>query len=221
MYKEFVCEKDAFDWLEKNYSAFLSKIQNEMNINNSLGDALFCYTGSMSKAYNIILRFNNGLLDNIDKMIDKYYGVSNNNNFEDCINNVLAKDAKNDIRKIYNSFSYNVVEDDIVLFHYFDSKYFKIPNKKSEIFSINNFISTTMVKNTEGIIKLIESENYNSVLKINVKKGTNCIPIGNNPGSQLKEFEIILKPCTKFKIINIKKHYLSKIKNVIECQIEI
>lgn len=220
MFRKFIYEKDASDWLEKNYGIFLSKIQNEMNINNSLGDALYCYTGSMSKSYNIILKFNNGLLNNIDDIIDKYYNTSSED-LENYLNNVFAEEAKNDIRKIYNAFSYNIIEDDIILFHYFDSNYFKIPNKKNKFFSINYFISTTMISKSKGIKKLIESERYNSVLKINVRKGTNCIPIGNNPASQLKEYEIILKPCTKFKIIKIKKHFFNKIRNVIECQIEI
>lgn len=221
MFKEFINECDADEWLEKNYGKFLSKIQDEIDEQDTLGHSLFCYTGNMSKDYNLILEFNDASLKEIEEIIDKYYHNPNSDRIEMEINKVLAKDAKKDIRRIYNAFSFNVVTDDIVLFHYVNNRYCRIPIVKNEVFSINHFISTTMIYGLRDIKRLMQEKNYDTVLKINVKKGTNCIPIGNNHKSRLKEYEIILKPKTSFKINKIKKKIFGQVKTIVECEIKI
>ena len=113
----------------------------------------------------------------------------------------------------------NCVDKDIYLFHYFNARFFKEEIEKNQIIQINKFISTTCLKNCIGMKKLINENMYNSILKIRVNKGTPCIPIANNSNSCLKEYEIILKSQSKFKIIKVKKHLFSKIKYEIECEL--
>lgn len=214
-YYEFTNINIARNWINKNYGNFLNKIQNECNIKDTLGEALWSYTGSMSKDYNIILKFNDGNLNNIDNMVEKYYNCEDPNS----IIYIFREDAKKDIKIIYNAFSLNSIADNIILFHYFDINYYDKKMLNSESFIINNFISTTMIKNTFGIKELIYRNNYNSLLVIKVKRGTPCIPIWNDPKSILREYEIILKPKSQFIVNKVKRKPFSKIKNIVECEL--
>lgn len=207
-YHEFKNGVEIYDWMHRNYEDFLDDIHKNSNTDNTLGNSLFYYTGSMSKTYNCILKFNDGSLSNIDETIKKYYAIDR-----------VDKETKYDIETIYNAFSLNEIADDIVLFHYFDINYLEIELSVGSVFHINHFISTTLLRNNYDIKSLIYEKNYNSMLIIKVKKGVPCIPINNNPNSCLKEYEIILKPKSKFKIIKIRKKYLSKIRNIIECEL--
>lgn len=218
-YYEFKNETDASMWINENYHEFLKKNQKSMDINGTLGCSLYAYTGSMSADYNNILRSTNGTIKNIDEAIDKNFYRENVCDLEKEILKVFAEDAKVNIRLIYNSFRLNAINDNIILFHYFDIKRYGKNMLKDKIFQINNFISTTMVRKSIGIEKLIHERHYNSILVIKVKKGTSCIPIWNNPQSLLKEYEIILQPKSKFKIIKVRKIIFSKIKYVIECEL--
>ncbi|HIS90909.1 MAG TPA: hypothetical protein IAC20_04530 [Candidatus Faecisoma merdavium] len=214
-YYEFTNINIARNWINKNYGNFLNKIQNECNIKYTLGEALWSYTGSMSKDYNIILKFNDGNLNKIDNMVEKYYNCEDPNS----IIYIFREDAKKDIKIIYNAFSSNSIADNIILFHYFDINYYDKTMLNSESFIINNFISTTMIKNTFGIKELIYRNNYNSLLVIKVKRGTPCIPIWNDPKSILREYEIILKPKSQFIVNKVKRKPFSKIKNIVECEL--
>ena len=126
---------------------------------------------------------------------------------------------KDDINFLYNAFDYNVIPENIYLYHYFNKRESKLHIKKNEICQLNMFISTTCIKNNAGIRELIWGNNYNSVFKIAVKKGTPCIPVGNNPNSLLKEYEIILKPQSKLRITEVKCHPFSKIRREFECEL--
>lgn len=220
---EFNDENEINKWFNSNYKKFIKKIQKDFNVDNTLGNAVFCYTGSMSKSYNIILNFNDGAIENIDSMIDQYFNSLNlgnksyNNEFD--ITKILARDTKIDIRLLFNAFSLNSITNNIILFHYFDIHYFDEEILNKDIFQINNFISTTLLKKSLSIERLIYTNNYNALLIIKTKKGLPCIPIGNNPNSYLKEYEMILKPRTKFKINKVNKKLFSKIKYIIECEI--
>lgn len=217
-YFEFKTEKESIEWINKNYKEFINKIQENSYTNGTFGGALFRYTGSMSKDYNNILKFNNGNIFDIDKVIDKYYSVTNDY-IESSLNSVFAKDAKNDIKLIYEAFEINNINDNIILFHYFNINKFDNDLLKKSDFEIKYFISTTMIKNSYGINALINKNKYDSMLVIKVKKGTQCIPIGNNPNSILNEYEIILKPNSKFKIISVRKKYFNQIKYIVECEL--
>lgn len=201
MYKKFRFENEAEEWFSKNYSKFLIKTHDESLELDTLGSAIFSYTGSMSKVYNDILMCINGDIDLINS-------VSN-----------ITFDEKQDIKILYNAFEYNTISEDIYLYHYFNKKSSKFNIKKNGIIQINKFISTTCIPNIQNLEKMSKEHNYNSVLKIRVKKGTACIPVGNNPKSLLKEYEIILKPKSKFRIINIKHNIFGKPKTEIECEV--
>lgn len=200
--KKFSNILTAEKWLLENYFDFLKKIYNEYNVENTLGEALFYYTGNMSFTYNFILKLNSGNIDNIEKLLEQYYPDSLFMNEYDI----------NRIKLIYNSFNLKIPED-IILFHYFSKENYEIDFQNEKEFVINNFISTTMLEESPKT-----ANNYNCILKIAVKKGVKCIPIGNNPHSCLREFEIILPPKTKFKINKVKKNIFSKVK-IIECEI--
>lgn len=208
--------EEAIIWFKKNYSEFIKQIQKDSYNEKTLGYSLFIYTGSMSKDYNRILESNNGKIDNIDKYIDEFYETEDP--IEKDLNNCFSKDAKFDIKKIYESF-YNIIQDNIYLYHYFNYILFRKKIKKGDIIQLNKFISTTCLKKTEGIMKLINERKYDTLLKIRVKKGTKCIPIGNNPNSVLREYEVILRPQSKIRILKIRKSILSKIKYNIECEL--
>lgn len=217
-YYEFKNEKKAIEWLNENYKEFITSIQENSYTNGTLGYALFSYTGSMSKDYNNILKFNNGNIFDIDKVIDKYYNADNGY-IENSLNSIFAKEAKKDIKLIYEAFKMNNINDNIILFHYFNVNNFDNNLLKTYDFEIKYFISTTMIKKSNGINLLINKNKYNSILVIKVKKGTQCIPIGNNPNSVLNEYEIILKPKSQFKVKRVIKKYFGKIKYVIECEL--
>ncbi len=201
MYKEFRTEKEINAWLNKNYYEFLNKTYNDSNKNGTLGEAIFSYTGSMSTRYNDILKDTNGDINRVNE-------ISN-----------LSKDQKDDINFLYNAFDYNVIPENIYLYHYFNKRELKLHIKKNAICQLNMFISTTCIKNNAGIRELIKENKYNSVFKIAVKKGTPCIPVGNNPNSLLKEYEVILKPQSKLRIIKVKWYLFSKIRREIECEL--
>ncbi|MGM9850335.1 MAG: hypothetical protein ACI31V_05520 [Bacilli bacterium] len=208
--------EEATIWFKKNYSEYMKQIHNDSHNEKTLGYSLFVYTGSMSKDYNRILESNNGKIDNIDKYIDEFYKIDNH--IENNYNNYLSKSAKFDIKKIYESFD-NVIRDNIYLYHYFNYILFRKKIKNGDIIQLNKFISTTCLKKTEGIKKLSNERKYDTLLKIRVKKGTKCIPIGNNPNSLLREYEVILKPQSKIRILKIRKSILSRIKYNIECEL--
>lgn len=218
-YHEFKNETESMNWINKNYKEFIVNIQENSNVDGTLGDALFSYTGSMSKDYNNILRFNNGTMADIDDMVNRYYNIDNNSYSENYFDSFLAKEAKNDIKLIYGAFEINKIADNIILFHYFNMDQNNRYLLKKGNFEIKHFISTTMVKESNDIIKLINKNNYDSLLVIKVKKDTKCIPIGNNPNSVLKECEIILKPRSQFKIEKVRKRIFNKIKYIIECEL--
>ena len=54
-YKIITTIDEAIDWLISNYKEFITKNQQELNIRNTLANALYYYTGSMSQEYNNIL----------------------------------------------------------------------------------------------------------------------------------------------------------------------
>lgn len=213
-YIEFKNDNEVEIWLDSHYKKFFKYLYKNVNNENTLADALFCYTGSMSMNYNNILKLNNGAIDNIDFIIEKYYDYD-----KDEIDDYFIKDAKNNIKKIYNAFKLNEICDDIILYHYFHYKNYEKNFLENDIYNIKHFISTTLLKDSQGILKLIDKNKYDAVLIIKVNKGTECIPIGNNPNSCLKEHEIILKPNSKFKIIKCKRKFFGKIKNIIECEL--
>jgi len=217
-YSEFKSEDSAYKWINNNYKKFIDGIQKDSFSLGTLGHALFCYTGSMSEDYNNILRLNNGNITNIDNVIDKYYLYNNDDNISP-ISAALAIDAKKDIRLIHNAFFLNVIKDNIKLFHYFNMNYYGKEILKEKEFVLNSFVSTTMIKDSIGISKLISRKNYDSLLLIKVKRGTNCIPIWNHPNSCLKEYEIILKPQTHFKINKVRRKWFGKVKYLIECEL--
>lgn len=218
-YYEFKSEEESEKWVNENYNEFISDTHKNSCIQGTLGCALFSYTGSMSKDYNNILKFNNGSITNVDNMIDEYYNANDNNGNEDSFNSFWAIDAKKDIKLIYEAFKKNYIKENIILFHYFNKSNFDNDLFKKDEFEIKHFISTTMIKKSDGIIKLIKEKKYNSILVIKVKQGTQCIPIGNNENSTLKEYEIILKPNSQFKIKKVQKKILRKIKYIIECEL--
>ena len=218
-YYKFKKESEAITWLTKKYDKFIKKLQKNNFENGTLGNAIFSYTGNMSSEYNKIIKINGGTIINIDKMIDQYYDDSQK---DDEYEKSLSEDTKNNIKLIYNAFSQNVIEDNIMLFHYFNLNYYAdyiLKVQKGQNFKINNFISTTMTKKFTDLSNLIREKKYNSLLIIKVKRGTQCIPIGNNPESVLKENEIILKPGSCFVINKIKKRIFGRIKCVIECEL--
>lgn len=198
-YCEFKKEQEAIEWLNYNYGEFLKNIQQDSYKEGTLGWALFNYTGSLSKNYNKMLRDSNGDIENL----------------------VGEKDDICNINLIYNAFNLNELKTNIILFHYFDIDFENLKELSiNKCYKKDCFISTTMLKKTEGIKKLINNNRYNAVLEIKIKQGTKIIPIGNNPRSKLKEYEIILHPNCEFKIIKKKRKWLSKIKYVITCEIE-
>jgi len=82
-------------------------------------------------------------------------------------------------------------------------------------------MSTTLLKNSCAIKQLINRNKYNILFKINVPKGTNCIPIlWTSKHSNLQEFEVILEPNLKLKLIKIRRKIFSKIKYELEFNVE-
>lgn len=212
-YKLITSVDEALNWLISNYNEFINKNQRELNIENTLANALYCYTGSMSGVYNDILYKANANIEGIkldDSMHENDY--------------IFHADTLQNIKLIYEGFKYNQINEDIVLYHYINftckSLISYIRNNKN-IFVLKRFISTTLLKNSYAIKRLINQNKYNILFKINVPKGTNCIPIlWNSKQSNLQEFEVILEPNLKLKLIKTRKKFFSKIKYELEFNVE-
>lgn len=204
-FKKIETEQSARRWLLKNYKNFINNIQMEYNNENTIGYALYCYTGSMSKDYNDIIYEAKGKIDDIS---------SSNNDF-------LNKN--NNIKKIHKSFELNKISENITLYHYISTNPKELLKKISENnneFYPCRFMSTTILRNCDGIKKLIRDKKYNVLFQINVTKGTKCIPIlWKNNQSYLSEYEIILEPTIKLKLIKFKKRHFSRIKYILEFEI--
>ncbi|MBP3920856.1 MAG: hypothetical protein J6D28_04750 [Bacilli bacterium] len=163
----------------------------------------------MSRAYNKFLIEANGDIEKI-------------NVFKEHLE--IFKDTTNNIKLIYEAFNKNKILENIVLYHYthIDIKeLLKLIESQNGIFELKSFFSTTLIKNNIDIKKLSRENRFNVVFKIYTNKGINCIPIlwkkGNNLGqSQLREYEVILKPKSKLKLIKIRKKFFRKIKYELE-----
>ena len=160
---EFRTETGTIEWFVNNYGDFIAK-NNNLNDTNKLGNALYAYTGSMSRCYNNLLKLNDGKLEGIENIVDDYYDIDG-----DELEKSYADETKNAIKLIYDAFIYNVISDNIYLYHYFNNRYIHEAINKNQILQINNFISTTCLKNSIGI-NLFSEKRYNSLLKIKVKK---------------------------------------------------
>ena len=175
----------------------------------TLGHALYCYSGSMSETYNRFLREANGDIEKLN-VDDDHLSIC-----EDTSNNIIL---------IYEAFDKNKILENIVLYHYTHMNIkglLKLINSQNGLFELKSFFSTTLIKNNMGIKKLSKQKRFNMVFKIKTKKGTNCIPIlwriGCGKGqSQLMEYEIILEPKSKLKLIKIRKKWFCKIKYELE-----
>lgn len=201
MNREFKNEIEANEFMVENYNKFLENNQKNIFKKGTLGDALFCYTGSMSYIYN------NFLFKNIDKKV-----LIKDDTIDD--------DDLNNIKLILDSFNKNIINEDIVLYHYMNitKEFIDDSLKKNNNHYIpKRFLSTTLLKKCQGIKKLSANKKYNFLLKIYVSKGTKCIPImWGNDQSKLKEYEIILEPFLKLKFLKKKRIFFSKIKYVYE-----
>ena len=170
---------------------------------------MYCYTGSMSKAYNSFLIEANGDIEKLN--VD-----------EDHLS--FWEDTPNNIKLIYEAFNKNKILENIVLYHYTHiniKELLKLIKSQNGVFELKSFLSTTLIKNNMGIKELSKQKKFNTVFKINAKQGTNCIPIrwrfGNKPGqSKLMEYEVILEPKSQLKLIKIRKKWFCKIKYELE-----
>lgn len=201
-YRQFYYADEANDWLLSNYEKFLMENQNNAYNVHTLGYALFCYTGSMSKNYNDYLFNANGIVEKIN-IKDDFYG-----------------DTLYNIKLISETFNINQVVENVVLYHYLNYNpkdlIQSIRNNKN-IFCFKRFVSTTLLPNCLGMEKLKERKRYNILFKINVPRGTPCIPIlWSSKQSILSEYEIILSQNLKLVLLKIKKRWFSKIKYELE-----
>jgi len=201
-YKKIKTDEEALRWLNDNYKEFIIKNQQEFNEDNTLANALHCYTGSMSPVYNDYIYKADGNIDKI-QIIDDFY-----------------TDNLQNIKLIYEGFKYNQINEDIILYHYinFDWKsLIQHIKNNGNMFVLKRFMSTTLLKNSWAIKRLINNNGYNILFKINVPEGINCIPIlWSSKQSNLQEFEVVLEPNLKLKLVKIKKKFLSKIKYELE-----
>lgn len=204
-YIEFTDIDEAQKWFDNNFGKFIEKIYYEKDNDGTLGEILYGYTGNMSRRYNELLMINNGDLEGLDKL-----------NFKDEPDRNYMDSLVYGISLIYNSFC-NKMPEDTILFHYCDSHAIGKIRRNSEI-CLNKFISASILRNFPEYRELIAGNNYNILFIIKVPKGTPCIPIGNDYGSCLREYEIILHPKTK---LHISKKYYNLIKfiTVVECEV--
>ena len=208
-FKKLKTSFEANDWIESYYPKCIGKYQLEAEnqIEDTLGYALYLYTGSMSFCYNKYLK-------DFDADVDKII-IEDNHYYKDTLTN---------IKHINNAFNLNIINENIVLYHYINANtklLIKKIKENNNILILNKFISTTLLKDCKGIKDLIKRNRYNTLFKINTKKGVNCIPIlwrrGNIFGtSLLNEYEIILPPKLNLKLVKVKKKSYSKIKYELE-----
>lgn len=208
-FKKLKTSFEANDWIENYYPKFIVKnqLEAENQIEDTLGYALYLYTGSMSFCYNKYLK-------DFDADVDKII-IEDNHYYKDTLTN---------IKHINNAFNLNIINENIVLYHYINVNtklLIKKIKENNNILILNKFISTTLLKDCKGIKDLIKRNRYNILFKMNTKKGVNCIPIlwrrGNIFGtSLLNEYEIILPPKLNLKLVKVKKKYFSKIKYELE-----
>lgn len=196
-YRELRTEEEANKWIINNYYNFIIKNQQDINTKNTLGHALFCYTGSMSKYYNNLMHNAEAKIEQI-KLPEDIFG--------DTIFN---------IESINSAFNLNEIKEDIVMYHYIRANPKELINyihNNNNLINLKKFISTSLLKNCDGIKKLRKQNNYNILFKINVQKGTKCIPIlWKKEQTCLSEYEVILRPTINLKLIRMKRKAFSKI----------
>lgn len=198
IYRQFSTEEEAMKFLISNYGNFIANNNKSIDKEKTLGNALFCYTGSMSNSYNNYLYNAKGNIKRLKVDV---------NDFSDTANN---------IRLIYEAFSINKIGENIILYHYIKLPFpilKKLLKHYDNIFCLYRFMSTTLLPTCYGIKNLIYKNRYNMVFIINVDKGTPCIPILWAPSlSKLYEYEIILHPQLKLKLKKIRCNPFSNVK---------
>lgn len=196
MYKEFILEQEVEDWFEKDYKEFLRDINFNANNNNTLGGALYNYSGSMHSRYNELLRLAHGSIKKLEEI------VNHNPNYIE---------SYQDINLIYKAIQKNKTNENIVVYRFKDEsifKYLRIVITKRKIIVEKNFMSTTLLPFSKTMEKFNLNSKYKILKKINIPEGTNCVPIRfNTKLSLLKEYEILLPPNikTKLKTLKIKR----------------
>lgn len=189
MYRKIGSEEEAYNCLINNYGSFIKDNIRNFDKEKTLGNALFCYTGSMSSVYNDYLYSAQG---NIEKLKVDVGGFP---------------DTESNIKLIYDAFYINKITENIVLYHYIKMPFtiFKKMIKYNNTFCLNRFMSTTLLPECRGIENLIYKNNYNIVFIITVDKDTPCIPIlWTCLQSGLQEYEIILHPKLRLKVRKIR-----------------
>lgn len=192
-YKEFKNSKEAKTWGKKHFSKIISTKSNIKKM------SILCYTGSMAKKYNRIMRCSPPI---------------ENEDFEQKVKREFSSDGIqiSYIKCLYEITKNNEIPENIILYRYTKKEHIKSlckekKIKKNNIYEDKAFTSTTLVKN--NLIEFAKKHEYDCLLKIYTPKGTKGIySTIKEKIQQLDEQEIIIKPLTKFKIIKI--HHFTK-----------
>jgi len=180
--KTFKDTQEVNIWLERNYSSDIKKLN---DVDNPKYKPLHFYTGNAFVWWNKVLR--------TSKCIDlndlKRY-VSNSSD------SIFIDDDFDSITKIRQLLSEVKICEDIVVYRFMKKSDFKklLLNKISKNVYIDyGFLSTTLLPFSEDIYKLRNDRGYQILLKLNVPKGTNGMPIKyDRKHSAIEEYEVIL-----------------------------
>lgn len=181
--KEFQSEIEVENWLYDNYHDLIQYVQENCLIPTKENHAnlLYLYGGNGNKLYNPILRASKG-----DKNIaEKYF------------DSIKQRNAINEIEVLDRFIRSKHLQHDLVLFRYVKLSLKEVINllrtPKNDKIIDYGFLSTTLLQDCEGILELMEKEDYNVLYKLNTPKGIPGVPLlFNNDQTKLQEYEILL-----------------------------
>lgn len=173
-------------WTKDNYQHFIADVQNNVGKDEqSIADIVYFYGGSTYKTYNETLRFIDGR-KNI-KIADR-------------------DDVYAEIELLKAKISDYPLQEDIVVYRYrklsIIKKIMLIFRLKGYIITERGFMSTTLLPYSPGMLDLVKTEKYNTLIKIVIHKGVPAIPlVFNEQQSLLKEHEMLFMPDMRLKLI--------------------
>ena len=186
--KDFICHiSKKWDGMAQNTSSAINFAHDKINLEPSHEQKWFNTLAHNIEHYNRILR-------------------SSNSN--------ASKDTIDNINEISNHIRDNMLQNDIILYRQISKTAFENMKKEAQSFSNidlydKGFICTTLVKGIENHYGFdYNSQNRYIKLRIYVPAETGCIYMGNI-NSEDGNYEVILPPGSKFKIISIDRYYIN------------
>lgn len=186
--KDFICQiSKKWDGMAQNASSAIDFAQDKINLEPSDEQKWFNTLAHNIEHYNRILRFSNSS---------------------------TSKEKIDNINEIANHIRDNIIQSDIILYRQISKTAFQNMKKEAQSFSNvdlydKGFICTTLVKGIENHYGFdYNSQNSYIKLRIYVPAGTGCIYMGNVSNEE-GNYEVIIPPRTKFKIISIDHYYIN------------